>query len=147
LTLADALHYAAQLEPEAIIDLATLTGACLVALGPDIAGLMGTGRGLMRDLRTAGDVTGEPVWELPMPDHYRELLQSKVADMTNLGGRWGGAITAGIFLKEFVPPEIPWAHLDIAGPCFLEKPLTGQQYGATGFGVRLLVEWLSGLAE
>jgi len=147
LTLADALHYAAGLDPEAIVDLATLTGACLVALGPDVAGLMGTGRGLMRDLRAAGDLSGEPVWELPMPPHYRELLSSKVADMSNLGGRWGGAITAGMFLKEFVPEGVPWAHLDIAGPCFVDKPLTGQQYGATGFGVRLLVEWLTGLCD
>lgn len=146
LTLADALHYAAALKPEAIVDLATLTGACLVALGPDIAAVMGTGRGLMRDLRAAGDAAGEPIWELPMPPHYREMLSSKVADMSNLGGRWGGAITAGMFLKEFVPEDIPWAHLDIAGPCFIDKPLTGQQYGATGFGVRLLTEWLSELA-
>ena len=147
LTLADALHYAAALEPEAIVDLATLTGACLVALGPDIAAVMGTGRGLMRDLRSAADTTGEPLWELPMPAHYRELLSSKVADMSNLGGRWGGAITAGLFLKEFVPEGIPWAHLDIAGPCFVDKPLSGQQYGATGFGVRLLTEWLSELSR
>ena len=115
----------------------------MVALGPSVAGIMGTGRGLIRDLRTAGDSAGEILWELPMPEDYREMLNSKVADIKNIGERWGGAITAGIFLKEFVNPEIPWAHIDIAGPCFTEKPRRGQQYGGSGFPVRALVEWLS----
>ena len=143
LTLADALIYACKQEPDAVIDLATLTGACVVALGPSVAGIMGTGRGLIRDLRAAGDVAGETLWELPMPTEYRDMLNSKVADIKNIGDRWGGAITAGIFLKEFVKPEIPWAHIDIAGPCFTDKPRPGQQYGGSGFPVRALVEWLS----
>ncbi len=143
LTLADALHYAGGLEPDMIIDLATLTGACVVALGPHVAGIMGTGRGLIRDLRSAGDRAGEPMWELPMPEEYKELLKSKVADLSNVGGRWGGAITAGLFLAEFAPKGIPWAHIDIAGPCFYDKPIGGRAYGATGFPVRALTEWLT----
>jgi leucyl aminopeptidase len=143
LTLADALHYAAGLEPDLIVDLATLTGACMVALGPHIAGIMGTGRGLIRDLRAAGDRTGEPMWELPMPEEYKELIKSKIADIANVGGRWGGAITAGLFLSEFVPKNVPWAHIDIAGPCFYDKPMNGRAYGATGFPVRALMDWLS----
>ena len=143
LTLADALIYTCKLQPDAIVDLATLTGACVVALGPSVAGIMGTGRGLIRDLRSAGDTAGEQLWELPMPEQYREMLNSKVADIKNIGGRWGGAITAGLFLKEFVDSDIPWAHIDIAGPCFIDKPLKGQQFGGTGFPVRALVEWLS----
>ncbi|HCP48069.1 MAG TPA: leucyl aminopeptidase [Deltaproteobacteria bacterium] len=142
LTLADALHFACGLEPDAIIDLATLTGACVVALGPSVAGIMGSGRGLIRDLRAAGDRAGEVLWELPMPNEYRELIQSKVADVQNIGGRWGGAITAGMFLREFVDESIPWAHIDIAGPCYIEKPIGGKPVGATGFPVRGLVEWL-----
>lgn len=144
LTLADALVYAcAETKPDLLIDLATLTGACMVALGPSIAGVMGTGRGLIRDLRTASDTSGEPLWELPMPDAYAELLQSKVADTTNLGGRYGGAITAGMFLKEFVDDGVPWAHIDIAGPAINDKPLAGLPAGATGFGVRVLMELIA----
>lgn len=142
LTLADALHYAGGLEPDLVIDLATLTGACMVALGPHVAGIMGTGRGLIRDLRASGDRAGQPMWELPMPPEYKELLKSKVADLANIGGRWGGAITAGMFLSEFAPKGVPWAHIDIAGPCFYDKPLGGQAYGATGFPVRALLDWL-----
>jgi leucyl aminopeptidase len=143
LTLADALVYACEQEPDQLVDLATLTGACLVALGPSIAGIMGTSRGLLRDLKAAGDRAGEPMWELPMPDMYGELLKSKVADMSNLGGRWGGAITAGMFLKEFVTEGIPWVHMDIAGPAFDDAPLGGKPYGATGYPVRALAEWIS----
>jgi leucyl aminopeptidase len=143
LTLADALHYAAEVKPDVIVDLATLTGACMVALGMNVAGIMGTGRALIRDLRAAGDRAGEPMWELPMPEEYGELIKSKVADLANLGGRWGGAITAGMFLKEFVPDTIPWAHIDIAGPCFVDSPKPDRPYGGTGFPVRALVDWLS----
>ena len=143
LTLADALHYAAEFKPDLIVDLATLTGACVVGLGPTIGGIMGTGRSLVRDLRAAGDRAGEPMWELPLPDEYRELLKSKVADLANIGGRWGGAITAGLFLSEFVDKNTPWAHIDIAGPAFLDKPIGGKPYGATGYPVRALTEWLA----
>ncbi len=143
LTLADALHYAGGLEPDLIVDLATLTGAVVVGLGPTIGGIMGTGRSLVRDLRAAGDRAGEPMWELPLPDEYKELLKSKVADLANIGGRWGGAITAGLFLSEFVDKGMPWAHIDIAGPAFLDKPIGGRAYGATGYPVRALTEWLA----
>lgn len=146
LTLADALHYACKLQPELVVDLATLTGACIVGLGPLVAGIMGTGRALMRDLQSAGDRTGEAMWELPMPDAYRELNNSKVADLSNSGGRYGGAITAGMFLREFVDEGVPWAHIDIAGPCFFDKPMGGKPFGASGFPVRALVEWLTAMA-
>ena len=145
LTLADALVYAGDLEPDYIVDLATLTGACVVALGMNIAGIMGTNRSLVRALRSAGDAADEPMWELPLPDDYRELLKSKIADVKNIGGRWGGAITAGLFLKEFVPEGVPWAHIDIAGPCFVETPTPSRPFGGTGFPVRALVEWMRGL--
>lgn len=142
LTLADALVYACELKPDSLVDLATLTGACVVALGPSIAGIMGTSRPLLRDLKAAGERAGEPMWELPLPAEYGELLKSKVADITNSGGRWGGALTAGLFLKEFVAEGIPWVHVDIAGPAFADKPLGSTPFGATGFPVRALVEWI-----
>lgn len=145
LTLADALVYAGELKPDYLIDLATLTGACIVALGMNIAGIMGTNRSLVRALKAAGDTAGEPMWELPLPPDYKELLKSKVADMKNIGGRWGGAITAGLFLSEFVPEGVPWAHIDIAGPCFVESPTPTRPYGGTGFPVRALVQWMRGL--
>lgn len=143
LTLADALHYACGLKPDSVVDLATLTGACMVALGPLYAGLMGTGRGLVRELKGASDRSGEPVWELPLPPQYKEMLKSKVADIANVGGRFGGAITAGLFLSEFVSEDVQWAHIDLAGPVYMDKPMDGNPAGATGFGVRLLTEWLS----
>ncbi len=143
LTLADALVYACEQEPDLLIDLATLTGAVVVALGPEIAGIMGTGRGLLRDLKAAGERSGEPMWELPFPSEYKELLKSQCADISNIGGRWGGSITAGLFLSEFVSDGVQWAHIDIAGPAFLDKPLRGRPYGATGFGVRALTELIA----
>ena len=97
---------------------------------------------LNRALKAAGDRAGERLWELPMPEDYRELLKSKVADVKNLGGRWGGALTAGLFLEEFVPKGIPWAHLDIAGPVYEESPKPARPFGATGFPVRALIEWM-----
>ena len=145
LTLADALVYAGTLDPDYLVDLATLTGACMIALGNDIAGIMGTNRSLVRALKAAGDATGEPMWELPLADGYRELLKSKVADIKNLGGRYAGAITAGLFLAEFVPEGVPWAHIDIAGPAFVEAPTADKPYGGTGFPVRALVEWIRSL--
>jgi leucyl aminopeptidase len=143
LTLADALVYACEQEPDLLIDLATLTGAAVVALGPEIAALMGTGRGLIRDLKAAAERSGEPMWELPFPMEYKELLKSQCADLSNIGGRWGGAITAGLFLSEFVSEGVQWAHIDIAGPAFLDKPLRGRPYGGTGFGVRALTELIA----
>jgi leucyl aminopeptidase len=139
LILADALSLASEAEPDAIVDLATLTGACMVALGPSIAGLMGDGEWISQ-VREAADRAGERVWPLPLPPDYRKQLDSPVADMKNIGGQYGGSLTAGLFLKEFVTDGIPWAHLDIAGPAFLDAEDGENPKGATGFGVRLLVE-------
>jgi leucyl aminopeptidase len=139
LILADALSLASEAEPDAIVDLATLTGACMVALGPSIAGLMGDGEWISQ-VREAADRAGERVWPLPLPPDYRKQLDSPVADMKNIGGQYGGSLTAGLFLKEFVADGIPWAHLDIAGPAFLDAEDGENPKGATGFGVRLLVE-------
>jgi leucyl aminopeptidase len=145
LTLADALSYAVQeIKPDEIIDMATLTGACVVALGPLCSGLMANNQGLATRLLAAAAAAGERVWQLPLIDEYREHLKSDVADLNNVGPRGGGAITAGLFLKEFAA-GVPWAHLDIAGPAFVEKdgPLTPK--GGTGFGVRTLLTYLTGL--
>ncbi|HEV8297463.1 MAG TPA: leucyl aminopeptidase [Acidimicrobiales bacterium] len=140
LILADALSLASEAKPDAIVDLATLTGACVVALGPSIAGLMGTSDAWVQQVRAAADRSGERVWPLPLPTDYRKQIDSPVADMKNIGGPNGGSLTAGLFLKEFVADGIPWAHLDIAGPAFLEAEDGEHPKGATGFGVRLLVE-------
>jgi leucyl aminopeptidase len=128
---------------DAILDLATLTGACIVALGRKIAGLMGNHEGWMDQVREAADRAGEAVWPLPLPEDYRKSLDSDVADMKNIGGgRYGGALTAGLFLKEFVG-DVPWAHLDIAGPARSEEEDSYLTKGGTGFGVRTVVEVLS----
>ncbi|MGH7331525.1 MAG: leucyl aminopeptidase [Candidatus Rokuibacteriota bacterium] len=144
LTLADALSYAVQeIKPDEIIDLATLTGACVVALGPLCSGLMTNHRGLTNRLLAAAGASGERVWQLPLLEEYRDHLKSEIADLNNVGPRGGGAITAGLFLKEFTA-GLPWAHFDIAGPAFVEKdgPLTVK--GATGVGVRTLLTYLMG---
>ncbi len=140
LVLADALSLASETKPDAIVDLATLTGACMVALGPSIAGLMGNDDGFVAAVRGAADAAGERVWPLPLPADYKKQLESPVADLKNIGGAYGGSLTAGLFLKEFVGEAIPWAHLDIAGPAFFEAEDHDQPRGGTGFGVRLLVE-------
>lgn len=143
LILADALSLATEAKPDAIVDLATLTGACMVALGPRYAGVMGTeGDGWVDQVLDAGGRTGERVWQLPLPPEYRSMLDSTVADVKNIGGPHGGAITAGLFLKEFVGEDIPWAHIDIAAPAFLDAPFEEHPKGGTGFGVRLLVDLL-----
>src|SRR5207253_1999293 len=115
LVLADGLSLAVEAGVDAILDLATLTGACVVALGRRIAGLMGNDDGWMGQVQAAADRAGEQVWPLPLPEEYRKLIDSDVADIKNIGGRYAGALTAGLFLKEFVG-DVPWAHLDIAGP-------------------------------
>ena len=120
LVLADALAYLAEKKPQLIIDTATLTGACMVALGDRITGAFGNDRDLVRDLVAAGDAVGEPMWEMPLYKDYRALIDSPVADIKNIGDRWGGAITAAWFLAEFVG-ETPWVHLDIAGPAFTDR--------------------------
>jgi leucyl aminopeptidase len=140
LVLADVLDVALQHKPAKIIDLATLTGACLVALGTDVAGLMTNDEAWARDVKAAGAATGEPMWELPMFPEFGEQIKSEVADIKNVGeGRWGGAITAAKFLEEFVAGK-PWVHLDIAGPAFLESSKSWLDAGGSGYGVRTLVE-------
>jgi leucyl aminopeptidase len=141
LILADALAYASNYKPAAIIDLATLTGACVVALGEEVTGMMGTDDKLKSELREASRQTGELVWELPLWENYHELIKSDIADYKNHGGRWGGAITASAFLSKFVG-DFPWVHLDIAGPAWTDKGKTYIPKGASGVGVRLLVEFL-----
>jgi len=140
LVLADGLSLAVEAGVDAIVDLATLTGACVVALGRKVAGLMGNHDGWVEHVRQAADRAGEAVWPLPLPDDYRRLIDSDVADVKNIGsGRYAGALTAGLFLKEFVG-DVPWAHLDIAGPARSEEDEGYLQKGGTGFGVRTLVE-------
>ena len=141
LILADALAYAAQFKPDAVIDLATLTGACVVALGHYATGMMGNDQKLMDDLKTAGERAYERVWQLPMFDEYEKLVKSDIADVKNVGGRWGGAITAGMFLKKFIG-DYKWVHLDIAGTAILDESLPYTPKGGSGVGVRLLVDFL-----
>ncbi|MGK7950170.1 MAG: leucyl aminopeptidase [Xenococcaceae cyanobacterium] len=143
LTLADALVFAEKLEVDAIVDLATLTGACVVALGNDMAGLWSTEESLSSQLKTAAELAGEKFWEMPMEDKYFEGLKSKIADMKNTGPRAGGSITAALFLKQFIK-DTPWLHLDIAGPVWADKPNGINNSGATGFPVRTLVNWVLG---
>ena len=142
LVLADALSYAAKFHPDVLLDFATLTGAVLVALGHECAGLMTPDEALARELVAAGEVTGERVWRLPVWDDYRENLKSEWADMKNTAGRHGGTVNAGVFLKEFVPKGVPWAHVDVAGVAHFEKEHAGYDPGATGFGVALATEFL-----
>jgi leucyl aminopeptidase len=146
LTLADALCYAVTLEPTAVVDLATLTGACVVALGEEIASLMTNDENLAVELLAAADRAGEKLWEMPLPPRYKPLIESEVADLRNIAtSRYGGSLTAGLFLQEFVGTT-PWAHLDIAGPAFAERPLASYlAKGGTGYAVRTLAEWLTKL--
>ncbi|MEM8721714.1 MAG: leucyl aminopeptidase [Cyanobacteria bacterium P01_G01_bin.39] len=142
LTLADALVYAEKLEVDAIVDLATLTGACIVALGNDIAGLWSTDDALAAEMKTAAELAGEKFWQLPMEEKYFEGLKSQIADMKNTGPRAGGSITAALFLKQFIK-DTPWMHLDVAGPVWADSPGGVNNKGATGFPVRTLVNWVS----
>jgi leucyl aminopeptidase len=144
LILADGLSLASEAAPDAIVDLATLTGACMVALGDRTAGLMGNHRGWIDQVRAAADRAGEAVWPLPLPDHLRPTLDSEIADLRNIStGRYGGTLTAGIFLREFVGEGIPWAHLDIAGPSDSSAVDGEVVKGGTVFGVRTLVDLVS----
>jgi leucyl aminopeptidase len=140
LILADALAWAVDEHVDAIVDLATLTGACVVALGEKIAGLMGNDDAWTSQVRAAADRVGEAVWPLPLPTEYEKQLDSEVADLRNIGAnRYGGALTAGIFLQSFVG-DIPWVHLDIAGPARASADDGELTRGGTGFGVRTLAE-------
>ena len=145
-TLADALVYASKLKPDAIVDLATLTGACVIALGEEIAGLWSPDDQLADALCHAADEVGEGLWRMPLQASYRDGLKSLLADLKNTGPRPGGSITAALFLKEFVEAGIPWAHLDIAGTVWSDKGRGMDPAGATGYGVRTLVNWVTGNA-
>jgi leucyl aminopeptidase len=139
LILADALSYAQKLGLSPLIDLATLTGACRVALGLSWSGLFGNDQDLVKKLLGAAQRTGEKMWHMPMPDEYKEQIKSEIADIKNTGNRYGGAITAALFLAEFVD-DTPWVHIDIAGPRLSNKEGGYIVKGATGFGVRTLIE-------
>jgi len=141
IVLSDALSYAVHLKSDEIVDLATLTGACMVALGTHTAGLMGNNQKLIDRILKAAGSAGEKVWQLPMDDELRAEVKSDVADMKNAGNRWGGAITAAMFLENFVG-DTPWAHLDIAGPAYNEKESAWNPKGGTGFGVRTVVSYI-----
>jgi leucyl aminopeptidase len=141
LVMADALALGAESEPDAMVDIATLTGACMVALGKRYTGLMSNDDALAGELLTAAGAAGERTWRLPLPDEYRKELDSEVADLKNVGDRYGGALTAGLFLQEFVGGR-PWVHLDIAGPARGESDDGYLGKGATGAAVRTLLSWL-----
>ena len=141
LTLADALCYACELGVDEVVDLATLTGACMVALGTAAAGIMGNDDEFVSKLIDTAQRSGERYWKLPLWDDYFESLKSDIADMKNTGSRWGGASTAGCFLQKFVK-DVKWAHIDIAGTAFLEKPQREFIKGATGAGVRTLLNYI-----
>lgn len=137
LTLADALVYAdKELGCEKIIELSTLTGACMVALGKGICGLWTANDDLAAELQAASKTTGDKSWRMPLPKEYNEQLESKIADIKNIGGPYGGSITAALFLQNFVDSKKPFAHIDIAGPIWSDK------IGATGFGAKLVVDWV-----
>lgn len=143
LTLADALCYASELKPDAIIDMATLTGACVVALGEFTAGVMGNNQKLINEILSISEDTGEWMWQLPFNDKLREQIKAPHADVYNVGTtRYGGAITAGLFLEHFVDPKIPWVHIDIAGPSHHTSGWYYHPKGATGIPVRTIVNFL-----
>jgi leucyl aminopeptidase len=145
LVMADALVLATEEPTDAIVDIATLTGACMRALGTQIAGVMGNDQALVDQVRAAADATDESVWQLPLDKRYRGELDSTVADLRNLGGANAGAITAALFLAEFVG-EVPWAHIDIAGTAQSPGEVSWQTAGCTGFGARLLLQLASDFA-
>jgi len=146
LILADALSLAAEDDPDSILDLATLTGACLVALGRRTAGLMGRGEGWLETVHASAAAAGEQVWRLPLPGYLRQKIDSPVADIQNItNDRYGGALVGGIFLGEFVPETIPWAHLDIAGPADSDEARGEVPKGGTGFGVRTILRIVDSL--
>jgi len=143
LVMCDLLAWAAQkLKPDAMVDVATLTGAVVVALGTEATGVFTRDETLREELLGGASAAGEKAWPLPMYDEYLALLQKGPADLCNIGGRWGGAITAALFLGEFVPRDLPWAHLDIAGPAFAESDSPEREAGGTGAGAGTLIRWL-----
>jgi leucyl aminopeptidase len=146
LTLADAISYGLDLKPDLLLDFATLTGACMVALGPHTAGVMSNDDALADAWLASARAAGEEMWRLPMPERLLEQLKSEVADMKNTGERWGGALTAALFLREFVG-DVPWVHVDIAGPSTADKDLADVTKGGTGFAVLTIFEYLRRLAR
>lgn len=147
LILADALTYASEQGPEAIVDVATLTGSIMVALGKKATGLFSNDDTLAAELGAASEAAGEPFWRMPLYDAYKKELESEVADMKNVGSRWGGAIIAALFLRDFVGDDIAWAHLDIAGAARAESDYDENPKGGTGVAVRTLVNWVEGRAS
>jgi leucyl aminopeptidase len=143
--LCDALAYAAKQKCDIVIDIATLTGACMVALGKYMAGLMGNDDELIKQLQKASNESGEKVWPMPSGDEYAEEMKSKIADLKNIGSRWGGACTAAAFLRQFIG-QAKWAHLDMAGVDMVNSPVDYAAEGSAGFGVRLLTTYLINLA-
>jgi leucyl aminopeptidase len=136
--MADALVYVDQeLQCEEIVELSTLTGACMVALGPTVSGVWTASEDLAKSLLTASEACGEQVWRMPLVKEYNEMLESKVADLKNIGGRYAGAITAALFLQNFVENKKPYAHIDMAGPVWNMK-----LEQATGWGAKLVTEWV-----
>jgi leucyl aminopeptidase len=143
LILADALSYAQTFEPAAVVDCATLTGACVIALGHHASAVLGTDDDLIQEVQDAGERSGERCWPLPLWDDYRKQLHSSVADLKNVGGRPAGTVTAACFLRQFVG-DVPWAHLDIAGTAYGEGKRPYHRKGALGVPTRLLAEWVRG---
>jgi leucyl aminopeptidase len=141
LVMADALAVGAAAKPDAIVDVATLTGACMIALGTRYAGLMGNDEALAAELLEAAGEAGEPAWRLPLPPEYHREIESDIADLKNVGDRYGGALIAGLFLQEFVDGR-PWVHLDIAGPARSDSEDGYLGKGSTGAAVRTLLSWL-----
>lgn len=145
LILADALSYASRLKPDVVVDYATLTGACVVALGSEYAGLFSDSTELLEQLLTASEAAGEKLWRLPLAKEYRDQLECDIADLKNIGSGGPGAILAALFLKEFAPKEAKWAHIDIAGPAYVSRGNEYTKRGATGFGVRTTLSLLETL--
>jgi leucyl aminopeptidase len=140
LVLTDAFYRAKEERATHIVDIATLTGACVRALGTSMAGIMGNNPALVQAVIQSGQNHGETFWELPLPDEYKEMLKTPYADINNIGGKYAGAITAGLFLQEFVPEGAAWAHLDIAGPFIIDKKWKYYTEGATAFGLKTMVD-------
>ena len=146
LTLADALLYACEQKPDAVVDVATLTGACVIALGDEMAGMWSNNDGLAESLSQAAEAGGEGLWRMPLRQSYKDGLKSKLADFKNTGPRPGGSITAALFLEHFVSQGTAWAHVDIAGTVWSDKGKGMDPAGATGYGVRTLANWVCSAA-
>jgi leucyl aminopeptidase len=146
LILSDAISFAIDKGAALIVDAATLTGACVVALGEIRAGVMGTDQKLIDGLLAAGEASGERLWQLPLDSEYREIIRSDIADIKNVGNRTAGAITAGMFLRNFAG-STPWAHVDIAGTAWLDKEMPYLAKGATGFGTRMMARFVLDRAQ